>query len=705
MNPHSPRSHPWKIYHQLLLTLRTPTQTSPAGLTLLECLVAMVVITIVVGLIATPILITVGSRVQNRRADQAAQLAQNYIERARVVMNGVDTGSAGWTSHLVPPSGIPYSANPNPDPSSVGYAKINLVTVGVPKTASGVCDPNQATTTATDFCDDAFQLQKIDLDNDGTIDLYAQVFRANDIQTDDGLIVGFEMGVRIYPTDAVDSSGSILAASSLGTEKATLNLTQKRRIDSKVQPLVTFYSSLYKGDNSETLVSFNACSLPNIMNQSTTSGNGTINSTITAAGLVPQGTDLKTKWADKKVIDQDPDPAVFTQVLCSSTVTYTYIYDQPTNVAPTAVADTYNTSTEYLVVNPGETISINVLANDTDPDNTDANPNNNDTLSIQGVSSSNSSLGGTLGFSTSTVQYTAPTNKTFAANGADTFSYTMQDYGPAHPQKGTSTASVSVYINAPPVAVNDTYTSGIATGGSVTLDVIQNTSPGLTVSGGADSDPDAALPTARLGHTNDKLVLTIQGGSFLNSSNSTPASGSVTAVQNAAGYYEVAFVAPSVADTYTFKYTLTDPKGLTSNVATVTVPVITNNPPTVQTDYACFTKTSANVTIPVLTTNAGGTSGNNATFYTRADTDTDAITVVSAVLDPSLTTTATGGTIGFTTSGVTYTAGNNSGQEAYIRYGVQDSGGNLVYSRVRIYVGNNNSCPSAAATNGYPALP
>ncbi len=61
-------------------------QLSEQGFTLLESLVGMLVITIILAAMTPPILLAVGTRIQNRRAEQAMQLAQGEIDRVRVIV-------------------------------------------------------------------------------------------------------------------------------------------------------------------------------------------------------------------------------------------------------------------------------------------------------------------------------------------------------------------------------------------------------------------------------------------------------------------------------------------------------------------------------------------------------------------------------------------------------------------------------------------
>lgn len=127
------------------------------------------------------------------------------------------------------------------------------------------------------------------------------------------------------------------------------------------------------------------------------------------------------------------------------TVTVTEVNDPPVAVTDTASVD------------EDSSVAINVLTNDTDPEN--------DTLSVSGVTQP--SNGVVVVNSNGSVQYTPTTD----FNGPDTFTYTVTD------GNGASTTSVAVTVNPTndaPVAGSDT---GVTSGDSpVTITVLSNDS-------------------------------------------------------------------------------------------------------------------------------------------------------------------------------------------------------------------------------------
>ncbi|MCY7282913.1 MAG: type II secretion system GspH family protein [Cyanobacteria bacterium CAN_BIN43] len=70
------------------------SRRSDQGLTLIEGLVAIVVVSITLVSITPPIFWATGTRVQNRRAEQALQLAQGEIDRVRTLIDQGQTDPA-----------------------------------------------------------------------------------------------------------------------------------------------------------------------------------------------------------------------------------------------------------------------------------------------------------------------------------------------------------------------------------------------------------------------------------------------------------------------------------------------------------------------------------------------------------------------------------------------------------------------------------
>ncbi|HEX2120400.1 MAG TPA: Ig-like domain-containing protein [Thermoanaerobaculia bacterium] len=183
------------------------------------------------------------------------------------------------------------------------------------------------------------------------------------------------------------------------------------------------------------------------------------------------------------------------------------------NGAPTAVADNGAT-------NEDQATTINVLANDTDP--------NGDALTV--VSAGSGSHGSTSVNADGSISYVPNAN----FNGSDTFSYTVRD---AHGATASGTVTVTIApVNDSPVAANDSTTC--AKNGERTVAVLAN-----------DSDVDG-----------DTLSVQSVG---------RPASGSVIIRADGSIRYRAK---KGFTGTDTFTYTITDGNGAAAG-ATVTVVV------------------------------------------------------------------------------------------------------------------------------------
>ena len=190
---------------------------SEQGLTLIETLMAIVVIAIVITASTPPILLAVATRIQNRRAEQAMQIAQQQIERVRLI---VDQGN--YTNSDLPPA----ASISDPD---------DINTVGAPTApCSSSCTATQATEETKD-------------------DFLVQVFRDPGVSQagvapDGGAqVVAFRMGVRVYSPAA--------ELGSLGTRPASLQMTSALGEQTRF-PLAVIYADLARGDVTGTLDSY-----------------------------------------------------------------------------------------------------------------------------------------------------------------------------------------------------------------------------------------------------------------------------------------------------------------------------------------------------------------------------------------------------------------------------------------------------------------
>jgi hypothetical protein len=208
----------------------------------------------------------------------------------------------------------------------------------------------------------------------------------------------------------------------------------------------------------------------------------------------------------------------------SGTVTVTVVAP---NTAPVATNDT-------ATVVGGSSVTVNVVANDSDPDG--------DPLTVSAV--------GTPAHGTATIVSASSIQYVPAAgySGSDSFTYTISDG-----RGGTASATVQVTVtppNSPPTASNDTVS--VAEDSSVTLNVLAN-----------DRDPDG-----------DTLTVT---------SVTQPQHGTATQVSSSHVRYNPSL---NYHGSDSFTYTVSDGKGgtATGTVQVTVTPV--NDPPVAQPDTA-----------------------------------------------------------------------------------------------------------------------
>ena len=210
------------ITHRLKRYL-SATRTS-AGLTLIECLVAIVMVGLIGSAIAPALLISVATRVQSQKAEQALELAQSEIDKVRQIMERGEYKDENGTSTL---------------PAKALDADNDVAKVDPPDQGEPL-DPGDY-----DYYPEALQTKEVELNGER---FAVQVYRTEGKFVDDGVPVTFNLGVRVYDYDAVVNSDS------LQTKPAALSMvsSQGQRTDS---PLVALYTTVTASDGA-TLCSY-----------------------------------------------------------------------------------------------------------------------------------------------------------------------------------------------------------------------------------------------------------------------------------------------------------------------------------------------------------------------------------------------------------------------------------------------------------------
>lgn len=195
--------------------------TSDKGFTLIETLMAMLITTAILSMVASIFLISTASRVQTLQAERAIDIAQGEIDR---VQTYVASGVKGTdTTGKVPP-----------------------VTTG---NLTSVSAPTQIVNQRSELT--AGKAIKLDADNDGKKDFLIQLFRDTGVtfgsgSAANGELAFFRMGVRVYSLSAESNVGS------LQTELASVGFTQGL-IDEKEKPLAVLYTEIIRGDSKLSL--------------------------------------------------------------------------------------------------------------------------------------------------------------------------------------------------------------------------------------------------------------------------------------------------------------------------------------------------------------------------------------------------------------------------------------------------------------------
>lgn len=228
---------------RVLLTLanrvagHSSTDSTEQGLSLIECLIAIIVIAITATAITPPILLATGTRIQSRRAEQANQIAQAEVDRVRTI---VERG--GYTAADLP--------------MNTGQAT-GIETFGAPVSPAGpamlssASCPNRYPQTKPNSPNG---LVKVDIDGDCQAEFLMQVFRTDgcwptNVDQSTQPPYSFYMGVRVY---AYKEGETI---SLFDSERATLSMSstgRKDQVNGARKPLQTLYTKISRNNDNKS---------------------------------------------------------------------------------------------------------------------------------------------------------------------------------------------------------------------------------------------------------------------------------------------------------------------------------------------------------------------------------------------------------------------------------------------------------------------
>lgn len=193
------------MQHKQQLKIPYPSDSAgESGFTIIESLIAMLVVTILLTAIAPVIVLATASRVQARRIELGTLAARSYID-------GVKTSAIA----------APAAASTSTDFQNFAVPTVGNLTCN----ANAYCTV-PATPASTLYCMDGNSDGICSLTN--SKDLVIQAYRYNQASTD--ATTGYELAIRVYRTDGFNSGGSLRKAPSkqatftggLGDRKAPL---------------------------------------------------------------------------------------------------------------------------------------------------------------------------------------------------------------------------------------------------------------------------------------------------------------------------------------------------------------------------------------------------------------------------------------------------------------------------------------------------
>lgn len=182
----------WRALQQRQMQPFLP-RNHQSGFTIIECLMAIVVVSILMTALSPVLVLSVATRVQSRRVELATQAARAYVD-------GVRNGT------ITTPSQIP--------------ANTSLSNFAAPVYPLPSCSPNS-------YCQGSQSLYCFDSNGNGSCnssDLIIQGFR-DSVNPDNG----YRLGLRVYRADAFNDTSSLLTntkqatfTGGLGNRKAPL---------------------------------------------------------------------------------------------------------------------------------------------------------------------------------------------------------------------------------------------------------------------------------------------------------------------------------------------------------------------------------------------------------------------------------------------------------------------------------------------------
>lgn len=200
------------------------------GFTIIDSLVGIVAISVVLVLIAPPLLLVAVTRVQHQRAEQAMQLARAEIDSARILMIK--------TQNLFVPV-------PNTNPQQFVNNPLLLPTSNDPISKTAAPQITSAITATVTNGNGVVKIIPVSssFTPGGTDKFVVQVFRDSGSVDASNNVINFRMGVRVYGPEVLTSAN---IGQTLKPSSAFLGLTSILNLNS---PSAVIYTEISKYDS------------------------------------------------------------------------------------------------------------------------------------------------------------------------------------------------------------------------------------------------------------------------------------------------------------------------------------------------------------------------------------------------------------------------------------------------------------------------
>ncbi|MCT7993929.1 type IV pilus modification PilV family protein [Laspinema olomoucense] len=160
---------------------RSQFKSTESGLTLIECLAAIVIFSMAIVAVTPPIMLSMAARVRAHNAEKAMQLAQGEVDRVRVLLEALAAET---------------------DATKLAQLKAQLPPLAEGKRPQGIAAPEGATTSCTSNSPPA-AVTTACLEAGSIFGIQTFITnRQTDDDTETGMPVAFWVGVRVYTAGA-----------------------------------------------------------------------------------------------------------------------------------------------------------------------------------------------------------------------------------------------------------------------------------------------------------------------------------------------------------------------------------------------------------------------------------------------------------------------------------------------------------------------